>query len=50
VEQGKQSVTIECNRSRIKAMDVLEVVGKWGEMDDIHMKEPNFEDIVHRIY
>lgn len=50
VEQGRQSVTIEYNRSQIKTMDVLGVAGNWGEIDDVHMKEPNFEDIVHRIY
>ncbi|WP_442601282.1 ABC transporter ATP-binding protein [Paenibacillus sp. KN14-4R] len=48
-EYGKDYLTIHCNRQEIKPMDVLRIVSEWGEMDDVHMKEPEFEDIVHRI-
>lgn len=43
-------VHIEANRQQVKAMDILRVVGSWGEVADIHMEEPDFEDVIHRVY
>ncbi|MFC0211627.1 ATP-binding cassette domain-containing protein [Paenibacillus chartarius] len=43
-------VTLECNRTTISVMDMLKTVGTWGPIADVHMEEPDFEDIIHRIY
>ncbi|AJY75512.1 ABC transporter ATP-binding protein [Paenibacillus beijingensis] len=44
------SLTVEFNRERCSAMDALRILELYGDVDDVHMEEPNFEDIVHRIY
>lgn len=49
VEAGGQEVRIEANRQQVKAMDILRIVSDWGEVADIHMEEPDFEDIIHRV-
>ncbi|WNQ11913.1 ATP-binding cassette domain-containing protein [Paenibacillus aurantius] len=49
-ERSEAAVTIECNRQEQKAMDVLRTLGLWGEIDDVHMEEPEFEEIIHRVY
>lgn len=43
-------LTLECNRKEVTAMDVLREISLWGEVADVHMEEPEFEDVVHRIY
>ncbi|MCR8642482.1 ATP-binding cassette domain-containing protein [Paenibacillus sp. N1-5-1-14] len=48
-EYGSDYLMIHCNRQEIKPMDVLRIVSDWGEMDDVHLKEPDFEEIIHRI-
>ncbi|MGZ9585457.1 ABC transporter ATP-binding protein [Paenibacillus marinisediminis] len=45
-----RELVIHCNRNELTAMDVLRVVSEWGDMNDVHMEEPAFEDVVHRIY
>ncbi|WP_339325194.1 ATP-binding cassette domain-containing protein [Paenibacillus sp. FSL W8-0194] len=50
IEASDSEVLIEANRQQAKAMDILRMVGRWGEIADIHMEEPNFEDIIHRVY
>ncbi|KIL39276.1 ABC transporter ATP-binding protein [Gordoniibacillus kamchatkensis] len=49
-ERGDDYVTLECNRSLISTMEVLRAAGAWGDIADVHMEEPDFEDIIHRIY
>ncbi|MBP1992412.1 ABC transporter ATP-binding protein [Paenibacillus eucommiae] len=49
-EQGEGVLTVHCNRQEMKAMDMLRVVSGWGDMEDVHMEEPNFEEVIHRIY
>ncbi|WP_036711786.1 ABC transporter ATP-binding protein [Paenibacillus cookii] len=50
IEASSSEVLIEANRQQAKAMDILRMVGGWGEIADIHMEEPDFEDIIHRVY
>lgn len=50
IEASGSEVLIEANRQQAKAMDILRMVGRWGEIADIHMEEPDFEDIIHRVY
>lgn len=50
VERGGSSMTVRCNRKTIQAMEVLRQVEQWGAIDDVHMEEPDFEEIIHRIY
>lgn len=45
-----RELTVSCNRSRNRVMDVLRELGEWGEIEDVHVEEPDFEDVVHRIY
>lgn len=50
VEQESNRLTIACNRQELKAMDVLRIVSSWGDMDDVHMEEPEFEEVIHGVY
>jgi ABC-2 type transport system ATP-binding protein len=50
VEQEANSLTIACNRQELKAMEVLRIVSSWGDMDDVHMEEPEFEEVIHGVY
>lgn len=43
-------VTVEANRREINTLDVMKELGSWGELDDIDMKDPDFEDIIHKVY
>lgn len=45
-----RTVIATCNREKMSAMEALRLLETLGEIDDIHMEEPNFEDIVHQIY
>ncbi|MGF9700439.1 MULTISPECIES: ABC transporter ATP-binding protein [Paenibacillus] len=45
-----QIVTIEVNRKEWSTMDILKQLEHWGEIEDVEMKEPDFEDIIHRVY
>ncbi|XEC97337.1 ATP-binding cassette domain-containing protein [Paenibacillus tarimensis] len=49
-EVNADSVVIESNRSHMKVTDMLRELSAWGEIDDIHMEEPAFEDVIHRVY
>ncbi|WP_272039951.1 ABC transporter ATP-binding protein [Paenibacillus sp. JJ-100] len=45
-----QVLTARVNRKEWRTMDILKELGQWGEIDDIEMKEPDFEDIIHKVY
>lgn len=45
-----QIVIIEVNRKEWSTMDILKQLEQWGEIEDVEMKEPDFEDIIHRVY
>ncbi|WP_159882277.1 ABC transporter ATP-binding protein [Paenibacillus puerhi] len=49
-EQTDRGVVIEGNRQEATAMDILRELSAWGDIDDIHMEEPEFEDVIHRVY
>ncbi|MEC0125854.1 ABC transporter ATP-binding protein [Paenibacillus pabuli] len=45
-----QIITVEVNRKEWGTMDILKQLEQWGEIEDVEMKEPDFEDIIHRVY
>lgn len=45
-----QSVTIEANRREMNTLEIVKELGKWGELDDIEMQDPDFEDVIHKVY
>jgi ABC-2 type transport system ATP-binding protein len=50
IAQESNRLTIACNRQELKAMDVLRIVSSWGDMDDVHMEEPEFEEVIQNVY
>lgn len=46
----ERELTVSCNRTETRVLDVLRALGEWGEVDDVLVEEPDFEDIVHEIY
>ncbi|MFC7748864.1 ATP-binding cassette domain-containing protein [Paenibacillus thermoaerophilus] len=50
LEAGSSEVAVSCNRQETTAMDVLRELERWGEIGDVKMEEPDFEDVIHRIY
>ncbi|MCC3375009.1 ATP-binding cassette domain-containing protein [Cohnella sp. REN36] len=50
VERREREIAVGCNRSETGVMDVLRKLGEWGEIDDVRVEEPDFEDVIHRIY
>lgn len=44
------TVTVAVNRHEMNTMEVIKELGSWGDLDDIDMKEPDFEDIIHQVY
>jgi ABC-2 type transport system ATP-binding protein len=50
VERGDLHITVSCNRRNVTAMEVLRVLSEWGDIDDVHMEEPDFEEVIHRVY
>ncbi|ULL18838.1 ATP-binding cassette domain-containing protein [Paenibacillus sp. H1-7] len=49
-EIADKVVTVACNRQETTAMDVLREMNRWGTIEDVHMEEPDFEEIIHRVY
>ncbi|WP_438431301.1 ABC transporter ATP-binding protein [Gorillibacterium sp. sgz500922] len=45
-----RTLCLECNRQAVTAMSVLRTAGEWGEIEDVDMAEPEFEEIVKHIY
>lgn len=46
----ENTITVEANRSKITTMEILKELGEWGEIEDVEMQEPDFEDVIHRVY
>lgn len=44
------AVTIEVNRREMNTLDIFKELGRWGELDDIDMEDPDFEDVIHKVY
>jgi len=43
-------VTVQVNRKEWSTMNILKQLEQWGEIIDVEMKEPDFEDIIHQVY
>ena len=50
VGQSHSELTVQCNRRDVQAMEVLRQIEQWGVIADVHMEEPDFEEVIHRIY
>ncbi len=50
VSRSERMLTVEVNRQEVRTMDVLRELGRWGEIDDVEMREPDFEEIIRRVY
>jgi len=50
VERAPGALTLAWNRRELTALEMLRIVSAWGEADDVHMEEPAFEDVIHRVY
>ncbi|GAE07830.1 ABC transporter, ATP-binding protein [Paenibacillus sp. JCM 10914] len=46
----EQTVTLEVNRREMNTLDIVKELGLWGELDDFDMQDPDFEDVIHRVY
>ncbi|AZS14021.1 ABC transporter ATP-binding protein [Paenibacillus lutimineralis] len=49
-DQEDDVVTIEANRQEWSTVDILRELETWGDIDDFEMKEPDFEEIIHKVY
>ena len=43
-------VTVQVNRKEWSTMNILKLLEQWGEIIDVEMQEPDFEDIIHQVY
>lgn len=41
---------VSCNREAVGVMEVLRLLSEWGEIADVRVEEPEFEEVVSRIY
>ncbi|WP_160032457.1 ABC transporter ATP-binding protein [Paenibacillus sp. An7] len=50
IDHTERTITVEANRNRIGTMQILAQLGEWGELADVEMQEPDFEDVIHKVY
>ncbi|GIP43947.1 ABC transporter ATP-binding protein [Paenibacillus sp. J45TS6] len=50
IDCTERTITVEANRNRIGTMQILAQLGEWGELADVEMQEPDFEDVIHKVY
>jgi len=50
VSRTESTLTVEVNRQEVRTMDVLRELGQRGEIEDVEMREPDFEEIIRRVY
>jgi ABC-2 type transport system ATP-binding protein len=50
VSESGTELTVHCNRSELQAMEVLRRLEQHGTIMDVHMEEPDFEEVIHKIY
>jgi ABC-2 type transport system ATP-binding protein len=43
-------ISVDCNRQETTAMEVLQAMSAWGTIEDVHMEEPDFEEVINRVY
>lgn len=44
----ENTVIIEANRQEVSTMEIIKELGTWGEIDDVAMEEPEFEEVIRR--
>lgn len=49
-ERRGNTIIVEANRQELRTMEVLRELSVWGEIEDIVMEEPDFEEVIHRVY
>jgi len=49
-EASGRRAALSFRRERIRPMRVLDAASAWGEIVDIHLTEPELEDVIRRIY
>ncbi|MED4958184.1 hypothetical protein P9747_26065, partial [Paenibacillus macerans] len=42
----ENTVVIEADRREIGTMEIIRELGGWGEIDDVDMEEPDFEEVI----
>ncbi|CAG7650604.1 ATP-binding cassette domain-containing protein [Paenibacillus allorhizosphaerae] len=47
---GGTELTVHFNRHEMQAMEVLRRLEQFGAVVDMHMEEPDFEDVIHKVY
>ncbi|MEJ8306295.1 ABC transporter ATP-binding protein [Saccharibacillus sacchari] len=50
VSRTDSALTVEVNRQEVRTMDALRELGHWGEIEDVEMREPDFEEVIRRVY
>ncbi|WP_271754734.1 ABC transporter ATP-binding protein [Cohnella sp. JJ-181] len=50
IDVAEREATVSFNRAQIGVMEVLRLLSAWGDIADVHVEEPEFEDIVSRVY
>ncbi|PUA40928.1 ABC transporter ATP-binding protein [Paenibacillus elgii] len=43
-------LTVHFNRQELPALEVLRRLERYGTAQDVHMEEPDFEEIIHKVY
>jgi ABC-2 type transport system ATP-binding protein len=44
----EDTVVVEANRHEIGTMEIIRLLGGWGDIDDVDMAEPAFEEVIRR--
>ena len=50
IEESEDSIKIKFNHEQTTIVKIVELISKYGEIEDIHMKEAELEDILKEIY
>ena len=50
VEENEDSIKIKFNHDQTTIVKIVELISKYGKIEDIHMKEAELEDILKEIY
>ncbi|WP_178024028.1 ATP-binding cassette domain-containing protein [uncultured Paenibacillus sp.] len=45
-DTGEDTVVVEANRHEIGTMEIIRLLGGWGDIDDLDMAEPAFEEVI----
>ena len=50
IDHTERTIIVEANRNRIGTMQILAQLEEWGDLADVEMQEPDFEDVIHKVY